>query len=266
MTKCAGVAGDHDALASIANSLNKYFVCYAAVQRQKFMTIDIPFTDPGWRRALKGEFVAPYFAKLTSFLDEKQRAGAMIYPPEAQIFNAFKLTPFANVKVVILGQDPYHGPGQAMGLSFSVPKGVKLPPSLKNIFAEAHDDIGGHHRKVGDLSDWARQGVLLLNSVLTVEEGRAASHAKKGWEIFTDKAIMQLNEEKPGVVYMLWGAYAQKKAALINSRENEILTAPHPSPLSSYRGFFGCRHFSKANEYLKQRGDGPIQWSEGPAA
>jgi len=224
--------------------------------------VDIPFSDPGWRDAMKGEFAAPYFSRLMSSLRAETENGVIIYPPEELTFNAFNLTPFAKVKVVILGQDPYHGPGQAMGLSFSVPPGIKLPPSLKNVFSEIHDDLDGDLRKNGDLSDWARQGVLLLNTVLTVEKGQPASHAKKGWEIFTDSAIMQLSERRSGIVYMLWGAHAQQKIDLIDRKNNEILMAPHPSPLSAYRGFIGCRHFSKANQYLEQNGISPIRWTE----
>ncbi len=222
---------------------------------------DIPLCDPGWRKVLKSEFEKPYFSRLMSFLHAETDKGAIIYPPKELIFNAFNLTPLEKVKVVILGQDPYHGPGQAMGLSFSVPAGVNLPPSLKNIFSEIQNDLGGALRKNGDLSDWARQGVLLLNTVLTVEKGRPASHAKKGWEIFTDSAIMQLSERRSGIVYMLWGAHAQKKSDLVDRENNKILMAPHPSPLSAYRGFLGCKHFSKANQYLEQNGVSPIRWA-----
>jgi uracil-DNA glycosylase len=227
---------------------------------------DIPLSDSGWREALKSEFERPDYQRMVSFLRSETERGAIVYPPKDLIFNAFNLTPLSKVKVVILGQDPYHGPGQAMGLSFSVPAGVKLPPSLKNIFAEIQNDIGGELRMLGALDDWARQGVLLLNTVLTVENGLAASHAKKGWEAFTDGAIRQLSAQRRGIVYMLWGSHAQKKISLINNRDNRVLTAPHPSPLSAYRGFLGCKHFSKANHYLEECGDAPIRWAGQPAA
>jgi uracil-DNA glycosylase len=227
---------------------------------------DIPFSDSGWREALKREFERPDYLRMVSFLRNEAARGAIIYPPKDLIFNAFNLTPLSKVKVVILGQDPYHGPGQAMGLSFSVPAGAKPPPSLKNIFAEIQNDIGGALRTLGALDDWAGQGVLLLNTVLTVEKGLAASHAKKGWEAFTDGAIRQLSAQRRGIIYMLWGSHAQKKIDIINSRGNMVLTAPHPSPLSAYRGFLGCKHFSKTNQYLEERGDAPICWAGKPVA
>ncbi len=227
---------------------------------------DIPFSDKDWRDALKGEFERPDYQRMVSFLRTEAERGAVIYPPKDLIFNAFNLTPFSKVKVVILGQDPYHGLGQAMGLSFSVPSGVKLPPSLKNIFAEIQNDLGGELRGEGALEDWARQGVLLLNTVLTVENGLPASHAKKGWEAFTDGAIRQLSAQRSGIVYMLWGSHAQKKIDIINPRDNMVLTAPHPSPLSAYRGFLGCKHFSKANRYLEECGATSICWAGKPAA
>ncbi len=226
---------------------------------------DIPFSDTSWRGALKSEFERPDYQRIVSFLRSETERGAIIYPPQNLIFNAFNLTPFSKVKVVILGQDPYHGLGQAMGLSFSVPAGVKLPPSLKNIFAEIQHDLGGDLRTLGALDDWAAQGVLLLNTVLTVENGLAASHAKKGWEAFTDGAIRQLSAQRRGVVYMLWGSHAQKKIDIINQRDNMVLTAPHPSPLAAYRGFIGCKHFSKANQYLQESGVAPIFWAGRPA-
>jgi uracil-DNA glycosylase len=227
---------------------------------------DISFSDSGWREALKSEFERPDYQRMVSFLRSETERGAIIYPPKDLIFNAFNLTPLSKVKVVILGQDPYHGPGQAMGLSFSVPAGAKPPPSLRNIFTEIQNDIGGELRTLGALDDWTGQGVLLLNTVLTVENGLAASHAKKGWEAFTDGAIRQLSAQRRGIVYMLWGSHAQKKINLINNRDNRVLTAPHPSPLSAYRGFLGCKHFSKANQYLEERGDAPICWAGRPAA
>ncbi len=225
---------------------------------------DIPFSDSGWRDALKSEFERPDYQRMVSFLRSETERGVTIYPPKDLIFNAFNLTPLSKVKVVILGQDPYHGPGQAMGLSFSVPASAKPPPSLKNIFAEIQNDIGGELRTLGALDDWAGQGVLLLNTVLTVEKGLAASHAKKGWETFTDGAIRQLSAQRRGIVYMLWGSHAQKKLDIINSRDNRVLTSPHPSPLSAYRGFLGCKHFSKANQYLEEHGGEPIHWAGRP--
>ncbi len=227
---------------------------------------DIPISDRGWRDALKGEFEGPIYGRMVSFLRAETEKGAIIYPPKDLIFNAFNLTPFSKAKVVILGQDPYHGPDQAMGLSFSVPAGEKLPPSLRNIFAEIQSDLGGDLRTLGVLDDWARQGVLLMNTVLTVEKGLAASHAKRGWEAFTDGAIRQLSAQRSGIVYLLWGSHAQNKIDLINQRDNMVLTAPHPSPLSAYRGFFGCKHFSKANHYLEESGVAPICWADQLAA
>lgn len=216
--------------------------------------------DPSWRAALAGEFGEDYFLKLEAEIDERRAAGAAVYPPEASIFAAFNLTPLDAVKLVILGQDPYHGPGQAMGLSFSVPEGMKVPPSLRNMIKEIADDIGACALTSGDLSGWAAQGVLLLNTSLTVEDGKAGSHSKLGWMRFTDRAIAALSEAREGVVFVLWGGHAQKKAGLIDTSKHLVLAGPHPSPLSAYRGFFGCKHFSEANAYLEASGRTPIVW------
>lgn len=203
--------------------------------------------------------------ELRQFLLERKRAGATIYPPGPRIFNALDSTPFDAVKVVILGQDPYHGPNQAHGLCFSVRDGVALPPSLVNICKEIGDDVGGiepgQMPTSGNLQCWADQGVLLLNAVLTVERGRAGAHQGKGWERFTDRVVAELNEGRDGLVFMLWGSYAQKKGAAIDTGRHLVLRAPHPSPLSAHRGFFGCRHFSKANTWLQKKGIEPIDWS-----
>lgn len=199
--------------------------------------------------------------ELREFLLIRKREGAVIYPPGGKIFNALNSTPFDSVRVVILGQDPYHGPGQAHGLSFSVPLGVPTPPSLLNIFKEIEDDLGLPAPDHGYLRHWAEQGVLLLNSVLTVERGRAGAHQGKGWERFTDHVIRVLNAERDGLVFLLWGNYALKKGSVIDRRRHQVLTAPHPSPLSARRGFFGCAHFSKANQWLEAHGQTPIDWS-----
>lgn len=212
-----------------------------------------------WKDALSGEFDKPYFAELVRFLHQEKKAGKTIYPPGGQIFRAFDLTPTDKVKVVVLGQDPYHGPGQAMGLSFSVPDGVNTPPSLKNIFKEIESDLGVTMSGRPNLENWARQGVLLLNAILTVEGGMAASHSKIGWETFTDAVISWISANLDGVVFMLWGNFARSKAALIDPHRHLILEAAHPSPLA--RGaFFGSRHFSKANAYLAGQGKSPIDW------
>lgn len=212
-----------------------------------------------WKNALAGEFEKPYFAELVRFLHQEKKAGKTIYPPGKQIFRAFDLTPTDKVKVVILGQDPYHGPGQAMGLSFSVPDGVNTPPSLKNIFKEIESDLGVTMSGKPNLESWAEQGVLLLNAILTVEGGLAASHSKIGWEKFTDAVISWLSANLDGVVFMLWGNFARSKATLIDTDRHLILEAAHPSPLA--RGaFFGSRHFSKANAYLAGQGKSPIDW------
>lgn len=222
------------------------------------MTVKI---DPSWYEVLRPQFEAPYFAQLKEFL-VAERHQHTCYPPGSLIFNAFDSTPFDKVKVVILGQDPYHEPGQAMGLCFSVPQGVLVPPSLVNIIKEINDDIGtqipaGH----GDLRGWAEQGVLLLNATLTVRAHQAGSHQRHGWEEFTDAAISAINEHRSGVVFLLWGSYAIAKRKLIDPTRHHVLTAPHPSPLSAYRGFFGCRHFSQTNAILTQQGLQPIDWT-----
>ena len=212
-----------------------------------------------WKEKLSDIPKTEYFQNLINFLNFQAREKKTIYPPKGQWFKAFELTQFKDVKVVILGQDPYHNPEQAQGMSFSVPKGVSLPPSLKNIFQEIQTDLGINNQS-GDLTSWANQGVLLLNSVLTVEKNQPASHAGKGWEKFTDYVIELINKEKENVVFMLWGAYAQKKALNIDSNRHLILESPHPSPFSAHKGFFGCQHFSKTNNYLKINNIDPINW------
>ena len=215
--------------------------------------------ESSWKEALAGEFSKPYFESLVHFLRAEKAAGTVIYPPGSQIFRAFELTPVDKVKVVILGQDPYHGPGQAHGLSFSVPVGVPAPPSLKNIFKEIESDLGVRMSGCPDLESWARQGVLLLNAVLTVRGGEAASHGKIGWQEFTDAVIKYISDNCEGVVFMLWGNFARTKAELIDSSRHVVLQAAHPSPLA--RGaFFGCRHFSQANAALTASGRTPINW------
>ena len=217
--------------------------------------------EPGWKARLADEFTKPYMAELRAFLLQRKRAGAVIYPPGPLIFNALNSTPFENVKVVILGQDPYHGPGQAHGLCFSVRDGVAPPPSLLNIFQEIAGDLGVSPPRSGNLQSWADQGVLLLNAVLTVERGQAGSHQGKGWERFTDRIVAELNQHRDGLVFLLWGSHAQKKGQAIDRSRHLVLNAPHPSPLSAHRGFFGCRHFSQANRYLEQHGREPIRWT-----
>lgn len=216
--------------------------------------------ESGWKQALASEFASDYMTALRAFLLAEKQQGAVIYPPGPLIFNAFNHTPFDKVKVVILGQDPYHGPGQAHGLCFSVPDGVPPPPSLINIFKEIQRDLGLPMGRSGNLEHWADQGVLLLNATLTVRQGQAGSHQGRGWERFTDAAIDRLNRERDGLVFLLWGSYAQKKGALIDRQRHLVLTAPHPSPLSAHRGFLGCGHFSQANEWLQARGQTPIDW------
>lgn len=212
-----------------------------------------------WKELLAAEFEKTYFAELSSFV-RTEYTSHRIYPAGSNIFRAFDKCPFNRLKVVIIGQDPYHGPGQANGLCFSVGDGVPLPPSLQNIFKEVADDIGTPFPSSGNLDCWAEQGVLLLNAVLTVRAHEAASHAGRGWETFTDAVVRAIAERKQGVVYMLWGNYAQKKGAIADPQKNLILNAVHPSPLSVYRGFFGCRHFSLANDYLHRVGKEPIIW------
>ena len=215
--------------------------------------------EESWKQALQSEFDKPYFAGLVRSLHEEKDRGEVIYPPGGQIFRAFELTPVTKVKVVILGQDPYHNPGQAMGLSFSVPDGVPAPPSLVNIFKEISADLGIRMSGSPNLEPWARQGVLLLNSILTVRAGQAASHRSLGWETFTDAVIKYLSDNCDGIVFMLWGNFARTKATLIDPAKHLILEAAHPSPLA--RGaFFGCKHFSKANNFLTFKGKTPIEW------
>ena len=214
-----------------------------------------------WLSLLEPEFQQPYMVKLREFLVTRKQHRAVIYPPGPQIFNALNATSFESVRVVILGQDPYHGPGQAHGLCFSVLPGVKIPPSLVNIYREIESDLGIAPAGHGYLQSWAEQGVLLLNAVLTVERGQAGSHQGKGWELFTDKIVQLLNARRENLVFMLWGSYAMKKGAVINRHKHLVLKAPHPSPLSAHRGFFGCRHFSSANAYLEEHGMEPIDWS-----
>ena len=219
--------------------------------------------EEGWKKALAPEFEKPYFKELT---DRVRRAYSdptrIIHPEAGRIFAAFDACPFDKVKVVILGQDPYHGDRQANGLSFSVNPGIAIPPSLRNIFAEIASEYGTNPPQSGDLSSWARQGVLLLNATLTVEHGRPKSHSGIGWEQFTDAAVRALSEQREGIVYMLWGADAARKGAIIPRDRNLVMTAPHPSPLSAHRGFFGCNHFRLADQYLLSRGESPVLWME----
>ena len=225
----------------------------------------IAFMEASWLDRLAEEFEKPYMRQLEAFLAEEIRGGAEVYPPFDLIFNAFCQTPFESVKIVIMGQDPYHGPGQAHGLSFSVPKGVPQPPSLQNIFKEIRDDLGIAVPKHGCLIEWAKRGVLLLNATLTVRANEAKSHYGKGWETFTDKVVQLLCERKDPIVFLLWGKSALEKFQHIgsNGKQHLVLTAAHPSPLSAHAGFLGCRHFSKANEFLMKAGKQPIDWSIG---
>ena len=217
--------------------------------------------EPSWKARIGDHLQRPEMQVLATFLRTEKQAGKRIYPPGPEIFAAFERTPFDTVRVVILGQDPYHGPGQAHGLCFSVRPGVRVPPSLENIFKEIQRDLGIPRPDHGCLTAWADRGVLLLNSVLTVEDGRAGSHQGKGWEGFTDAAIDALNRERKGLVFLLWGAYAQRKGQLIDGDRHCVLSSVHPSPLSAHRGFIGCGHFSAANRYLESRGQAPIDWS-----
>ncbi|MGN7721905.1 uracil-DNA glycosylase [Chitinophaga sp. 22620] len=216
--------------------------------------------ESSWKEALKDEFQKSYFEQIVMFLKHEKALGKTIYPQGSQIFNAFDKTPFDNVRVVILGQDPYHGPGQAHGLCFSVQKGVKPPPSLVNIYKEMNADLGIPIAQTGDLTPWAENGVLLLNAILTVRDGEPASHSKIGWETFTDAVIRTISNKKEGVVFMLWGKFAQDKQVLIDGTQHHILKAAHPSPFSADKGFFGCKHFSKANELLIRQGKEPVNW------
>lgn len=215
--------------------------------------------EESWKNALSAEFDQPYFAALVSFIKQEKAAGKTIFPPGSLIFNAFNTTPFDQVKVVILGQDPYHNPGEAMGLSFSVPKGVRTPPSLKNIYKELQEDLGIPIASHGDLTDWAKQGVFLLNAMLTVEKKKAGSHSKAGWQNFTDAVIRKLSEDREHLVFMLWGNFAKRKNVLIDGSKHLILEAAHPSPLAG-GAFFGSKHFSQANAYLEKHGKEPIDW------
>jgi len=215
---------------------------------------------PSWQKELKSEFDLPYMQALESFLSSEIELGKVIYPEQSNWFHALQTTPLDKVKVVILGQDPYHQPKQAHGLCFSVLQGVKTPPSLVNIYKELQTDLDIEPANNGYLESWAEQGVLLLNAVLTVEDSKANAHQGKGWEQFTDKIISIVNEQCDQVVFMLWGSYAQKKGAMIDEKRHLVLQAPHPSPLSAYRGFFGCQHFSKANHYLESHNKGTVDW------
>jgi uracil-DNA glycosylase len=219
-----------------------------------------PSIEESWKNVLSAEFNKPYFLELKAFLLEEKKK-FRVFPPGGLIFNAFNHTPFDKVKVVFIGQDPYHGLGQAHGLCFSVPNGIPKPPSLINIFKELENDLGIKPPVSGNLEKWADQGVLLLNATLTVRENQAGSHQRKGWETFTDAAIRQLSEQKDGVIFVLWGNFAIAKKELIDSLRHNILTAAHPSPLSASRGFFGCRHFSKINEILRSQGKQEIDWN-----
>lgn len=217
--------------------------------------------EQSWKQQLSNEFEKPYFASIVSFLKEEKKQGKVIYPPGSQIFNAFANCPFDKVKVVIIGQDPYHNPGQAHGLCFSVPDGVQPPPSLINIFKEIQNDLGISINHTGNLEKWAKQGVLLLNASLTVQANSPMSHSQVGWHLFTDEVIRQVSEGRDHVVFMLWGKFAQNKSVLIDTSKHLVLKAAHPSPLSAYNGFFGCGHFGKANAWLREHGETPIDWS-----
>lgn len=214
-----------------------------------------------WETFLAQQSSQLYYQQLQQFIAKQRSQGKVIFPPDDEVFTAFDLTPLNQVRVVVLGQDPYHGPNQAHGLSFSVKKGVKTPPSLANMYKELKNDIEGFNVPVhGELSAWAKQGVLLLNTVLTVEQGAAHSHAKSGWEIFTDNVLIELNQQNTPIIFVFWGNHAIKKGRLITASQHKVLTGPHPSPLSAYRGFFGCQHFSKINQMLVAQGDKPIDW------
>lgn len=222
--------------------------------------MDVKIHD-SWKEVLRNEFTKPYFLEIVTFLRTEKMAGKIIYPPGNLIFNAFNLTPFDHVKVVLLGQDPYHGPGQAHGLCFSVPPGVSPPPSLVNIFKELRDDTGVPIPNHGNLTQWAQQGVLLLNASLSVRQNEPMSHSRIGWAQFTDAVIKKVSDGKQHVVFILWGKFAQEKQVLIDETKHLVLRAAHPSPYSASNGFFGCRHFSKTNEYLMNNGISPVDWS-----
>ncbi len=217
--------------------------------------------EPSWLERIGDEFQKPHMQSLRAFLKEEKAKGKLIYPKGEEIFSAFTHTPFDQVRVVIMGQDPYHGAGQAHGLCFSVKPGVPTPPSLQNIFKELQTDLGIPMPRTGCLTSWADQGVLLLNATLTVEAGLAGSHHQRGWEQFTDRVVQTLNAEKSGLIFLLWGSPAQKKCGWVDVTKHHVLSSPHPSPLSAYRGFFGCRHFSKVNQLLEARGEKPINWT-----
>jgi len=214
---------------------------------------------PSWKSKLESEFQKPYFEELIQFVKQEYQSNT-VYPPGKEIFRAFDCADFDQVKVVIIGQDPYHGPGQANGLCFSVREGVAMPPSLKNIFKEIHDDLGKPIPTTGELERWAKQGVLLLNATLTVRASSPGSHQNKGWETFTDAVIKQISDQRTNIVFLLWGAYAQKKGEIIDRNKHLVLMSAHPSPFSADRGFFGCKHFSKTNDYLKSKGIKEIDW------
>lgn len=218
------------------------------------------YLHESWKDRLKSQFSADYMKKLDRFIEEEIQKGKIVFPKAAEYFSALNLTKFEDVRIVILGQDPYHGPGQAHGLCFSVPQGIRLPPSLKNIFKELRSDLNIENENRGCLESWGKQGVLLLNSVLTVEEGKAGSHQGKGWELFTDSVIQLLNDEKEQLVFILWGSYAQKKASFVDRQRHLVIESVHPSPLSAHRGFFGTKPFSSANSYLQKFGKPPINW------
>ena len=226
----------------------------------EFENMDIKI-EQSWKDQLKKEFEKTYFLQIVTHIKTEAATGKTIYPPGAKMFNAFRVTPFEKVKMVIIGQDPYHGPGQAMGLSFSVPDGIAIPPSLINIYKELRNDIGLQIPSTGNLTHWAEQGVLLLNAVLTVRANEPASHSKIGWMEFTDTVIKKLSEQRTGIVFLLWGKFAQEKQTLIDQTKHHVLKAAHPSPFSADKGFFGCRHFSTANAYLTKQGLDPIDWS-----
>lgn len=214
-----------------------------------------------WQAFIEQQSRQPYYQQLIAFVEQERRAGKVIYPPKEAVFNAFNTTPLEQVRVVLIGQDPYHGPSQAHGLCFSVKRGIKPPPSLANMYKELVNDIPSFHiPNHGDLTQWAKQGMLMLNTVLTVEQGQAHSHAKAGWEIFTTQALTLLNAQERPIIFVLWGSHAIKKGAVITAPQHHILSGPHPSPLSAYRGFFGCGHFSKVNQLLMAQGEAPIEW------
>ncbi|MHB1922867.1 MAG: uracil-DNA glycosylase [Chitinophagaceae bacterium] len=216
--------------------------------------------EQSWKLMLQEEFQMPYFEQIVFYLKQERNSGKIIYPPGSLIFNAFNKTPFSNLKVVLIGQDPYHGAGQAQGLCFSVPEGTAPPPSLVNIFKELNSDLGIPISKSGNLEKWAGQGVLLLNAILTVQENEPSSHTKIGWEIFTDAVIRLISTNKKGIIFLLWGKFAQEKQILIDATQHHILKAAHPSPFSADKGFFGCKHFSKTNELLLKEGKNPVDW------